>query len=273
MHDDQYPVGARRRRLHEIIFEADTAAGRRFDSLLLLAIILSIVVVLLDSVASIRERYHGVLLALEWTFTILFTIEYGLRLYAVREQWRYATSFFGIVDVLAVLPNYLSLVVPGAQSLVVIRALRMLRVFRIFKLAEYLEESRQLWDAMRASRRKISIFLFVVLTIVVIVGSAMYLIEGPEHGFDNIPVSIYWAVVTLTTVGYGDISPQTPLGQLLATVVMLLGYGIIAVPTGIVTAEMTRTARTPISGQACPSCAAEGHEYDARFCRKCGSRL
>jgi voltage-gated potassium channel len=224
-------------------------------------------------VASVRARYEAILVVLEWTFTALFTIEYVLRLYSVRRPLRYATSFFGIVDLLAVLPSYLSLVLPGAQSLLVVRILRTLRIFRVFKLTPYLTESGELWDAMRRSRRKIFVFLFVVLTLVVIVGAGMHLVEGPENGFTSIPMSIYWAVVTLTTVGYGDISPQTPLGQFLAMIVMLIGYGIIAVPTGIVTAEMTRAVRGPVSTQSCPACSAEGHEYDARFCRKCGTRL
>jgi voltage-gated potassium channel len=262
-----------RQRLHEIIFEADTPAGRAFDAVLLLAIVASIVVVLLESVASVRARYETILVVLEWSFTALFTVEYALRLYSVRRPLRYATSFFGIVDLLAVLPSYLSLVLPGAQSLLVIRILRTLRIFRVFKLTPYLTESGELWEALRRSRRKILVFLFVVLTLVVIVGACMHLVEGPENGFTSIPISIYWAVVTLTTVGYGDISPQTPLGQFLAMVVMLIGYGIIAVPTGIVTAEMTRAARGPVSTQSCPACSAEGHEHDARFCRKCGTRL
>lgn len=273
MHDEQYPAGRARRRLHEIIFEADTPAGRHFDAGLLTAIVASVAVVLLDSVESVHARHERALFALEWIFTVLFTVEYALRLYAVRSPLRYATSFFGIVDLLAVIPTYLSLVLPGAQSLLVIRALRMLRVFRVFKLSAWLDESQELWNAIRRSRRKVLVFLFVVSTIVVIVGAAMYLIEGPRNGFANIPISIYWAIVTLTTVGYGDISPQTPLGRLLATIVMLTGYGIIAVPTGIVTAEMTRAVRGPVSTQACPACAAEGHEHDAAFCRKCGSKL
>jgi voltage-gated potassium channel len=211
--------------------------------------------------------------ALEWIFTGIFTVEYVLRLYCVDKPLRYATSFFGLVDLLAVLPSYLSPLLPGAQSLLVIRVLRMLRVFRIFKLAECLSESRELWDALRRSRRKISVFLFTVTVIVVIVGATMYLVEGPAHGFTNIPISVYWAVVTLTTVGYGDISPQTPFGRFLAMLVMLMGYGIIAVPTGIVTAEISRRTHGPVTTQACLSCAAEGHDHDAVFCRKCGARL
>ncbi len=273
MHDQQYPVGSVRQRLHEIIFEADTPAGRHFDTALLLVILASVAVVLLDSVESIHARHERVLVLLEWIFTALFTLEYALRLCSVRSPMRYATSFFGLVDLLAVIPSYLSLVLPGAQSLLVIRALRMLRIFRVFKLSAWVSESQELWTAIRRSRRKILVFLFVVSTIVVIVGAAMYLVEGPTNGFVNIPISIYWAIVTLTTVGYGDISPQTPLGQLIATALMLTGYGIIAVPTGIVTAEMTRAAHFPVSTKACRTCAAEGHDHDAIFCRRCGAKL
>lgn len=273
MGDDQQSALPLRRRLHEIIFEADTRAGRAFDVGLLLVIVASIAVVLLESVASVRARYHPVLISLEWIFTALFTVEYALRLYSVERPLRYATSFFGVVDLLAVIPTYLSLLLPGAQSLIVIRILRTLRVFRVFKLTTYLIESGELWDALRRSRRKILVFLFVVFALVVIVGAGMHLVEGPENGFTSIPMSMYWAVVTLTTVGYGDISPQTPFGQFLAMIVMLIGYGIIAVPTGIVTAEMTRTGHAPVTTQACPACSAEGHGDDALFCRKCGARL
>jgi voltage-gated potassium channel len=273
MHDDQYPSQSLRQRLHEIIFEADTPAGRGFDNALLVCVVASVVVVMLDSVVEVNAQYGQPLLALEWIFTGIFTVEYALRLYCVGKPLRYATSFFGLVDLMAVLPSYLSPLLPGAQSLLVIRVLRMLRIFRIFKLAECVSESRDLWDALRRSRRKIFIFLFTVTIIVVIVGATMHLVEGPEHGFTSIPTSVYWAVVTLTTVGYGDISPQTPLGRFLAVLVMLTGYGIIAVPTGIVTAEMSRRTLTPVSTQACPGCGAEGHDHDAVFCRKCGARL
>jgi voltage-gated potassium channel len=209
----------------------------------------------------------------EWVFTILFTVEYFLRLVSVRRPLAYATSFFGVVDLLAVAPTFLSLFVPGSQYLLVIRVLRLLRVFRIFKLAEHLSEADVLVRALRASRRKISVFLLAVLTLVVIIGSLLYVIEGEQNGFTSIPISIYWAVVTLTTVGYGDISPQTPLGQTLAAAVMIIGYGIIAVPTGIVTAELTQSARRTVSTQACPSCAAEGHDADAVYCKYCAARL
>jgi voltage-gated potassium channel len=273
MHDDQYPSQLLRQRLHEIIFEADTPAGRGFDNALLVCVVASVVVVMLESVADVKAQYGQALLALEWIFTAIFTVEYALRLYCVRRPLRYATSFFGMVDLLAVLPTYLSPVLPGAQTLLVIRVLRMLRVFRVLKLAEYLTESRELWSALRSSRRKIFVFLFTVTMIIVIVGAMMYLVEGPEHGFTSIPISVYWAVVTLTTVGYGDISPQTPLGRFLAMLVMLMGYGIIAVPTGIVTAEMSRRVHGPVSTQSCSACSAEGHDHDAVFCRRCGAKL
>lgn len=248
-------------------------AGRLFDTILLVLIAASVTVVVLESAPTVRAVYGAELRAAEWLFTALFTIEYGVRLYSVSRPLRYATSFFGIVDLLSVVPTYLSVLVPGAQSLLVIRILRLLRIFRVFKLANYVGESGELWRALRASRRKILVFLFTVMTVVVIVGAVIHVVEGPEHGFTSIPTGIYWAVVTLTTVGYGDISPQTTLGRFIASAVMLMGYGIIAVPTGIVTAEMTRAMRAPISTQACPHCAAEGHEYDATYCRKCGGRL
>jgi voltage-gated potassium channel len=273
MRDPQYPPQSLRQRLHEIIFEADTPAGRGFDNALLACVAASVAVVMLESVAEVKAQYGRPLLALEWIFTGIFTVEYALRLYCVGKPLRYATSFFGLVDLMAVLPSYLSPLLPGAQSLLVIRVLRMLRIFRIFKLAECVSESRDLWDALRRSQRKIFIFLFTVTIIVVIVGATMHLVEGPEHGFTSIPTSVYWAVVTLTTVGYGDISPQSPLGRFLAVLVMLMGYGIIAVPTGIVTAEMSRRIHPPVSTQACPACGAEGHDHDAVFCRKCGARL
>lgn len=273
MHDDQYPVQPLRQRIHEIIFEADTPAGKLFDATLLVAIVASILVVVLESVAQIRTQYGALLRVLEWGFTLLFSVEYLLRLVSVKRPLKYATSFFGVVDVLAVIPTYLSVLIPGAQSLLVIRILRLLRVFRIFKLAEYLSESRQLWAAMRASSRKIQVFLFTVSTIVVIVGATMHVVEGPQSGFVNIPTGIYWAIVTLTTVGYGDIAPTTPFGQFLASLVMLMGYAIIAVPTGIVTAEMSRLAHGQITTKACEHCSAEGHQHDARFCRRCGEEL
>lgn len=267
------PAPALRARLHEIIFEADTPAGRLFDAALLVLIVTSVAVVMLESVPGVRDEYGWLLIRLEWLFTVLFTIEYLLRLYSVRAPWKYATSFFGVVDLMAVVPTYLSLLFPGAQALLVIRILRLLRVFRIFKLAGYLNESRALWVALKASSRKIFVFLFAILNIVIVTGAVVYLVEGPAHGFTSIPASIYWAVVTLTTVGYGDLVPLTPAGQFLASLLMLMGYGIIAVPTGIVSAEVVQVVHGRISTQACPSCSAEGHQYDAVHCRKCGTPL
>jgi len=261
-----------RARLHEVIFEADTPAGRAFDVCLLVAILVSVITVVLESVAGIRREYGGVLRAVEWALTVAFTIEYGLRLVAVDRPWRYARSLFGLADLLAVVPTYLALLLPAAQSLMVIRAIRLLRVFRILKLAHFLDEAHQLVLALRASRRKITVFLGGIVTIVVIMGALMYLVEGEEHGFTSIPTSMYWAVVTMTTVGYGDVAPRTPLGQLLAAVLMILGYAIIAVPTGIVSVELARTGR-PVSRQACPACSAEGHDVDATHCKYCGAPL
>jgi len=262
-----------RARLHELIFEADTPAGKLFDVLLIASIVVSVVMVMLDSVSSIQVLYGRLLYTGEWFFTILFTIEYLLRLYSVGRPLAYASSFFGIVDLLAVLPTYLSIFIPGTQYLLVIRILRVLRIFRVLKLVQYLGEARMLAQALKASRRKIIVFLFVVLTMVVIFGSLMYLIEDPQNGFTSIPRSIYWAIVTLTTVGYGDISPQTNFGQAISAIIMIIGYGIIAVPTGIVTAELTQVYKRTISTQACPECSAEGHDTDARHCKYCGERL
>jgi voltage-gated potassium channel len=268
------PAAGRRARLHEIIFEADTRAGRLFDLALIWLILLSVATVILESVRSVRAQYGEILYALEWLFTILFTVEYALRLLSVRRPLRYATSFFGVVDLLAIIPTYLSIFVPGSQYLLVIRILRLLRVFRLLKLSEYVTEADTLRLALRASRRKISVFISAVVLLVVIIGALMYVVEGEEHGFTSIPISIYWAIVTLTTVGYGDLSPRTPIGQILASIVMIIGYGIIAVPTGIVTVELAQAARErKISRQSCPSCAAEGHDPDALHCKYCGANL
>jgi len=262
-----------RLRLHEIIFEADTPGGKAFDLALLLAILLSVTAVVLESVAGIRALYGPQLRAIEWFFTALFTIEYILRLLCVGRPVRYAFSFFGVVDFLAIVPTYLSVLIAGAQSLIVIRALRLLRVFRVMKLVHFVGEARMLGAALRASVRKIVVFLGTVLTLILIIGALMYLIEGEEHGFTNIPESIYWAIVTMTTVGYGDIAPATVLGRMLASIVMITGYGIIAVPTGIFTVEIASARRKSISTQVCPQCAGEGHDRDATFCKFCGARL
>ncbi len=261
------------KKLHEIIFEADTPAGKLFDVVLIISIVLSVITVLLDSVQAVSINYGKILLIFEWFFTILFTIEYVFRLLCVERPTKYATSFFGIVDLLAIIPTYLSIILPGSQFLVVIRVLRILRVFRVFKLVQYLGEANLLMKALKASRRKILVFLFVVLNMVIIFGSLMYVIEGEQNGFTSIPRSIYWAIVTLTTVGYGDISPQTNIGQVLASLIMIMGYAIIAVPTGIVTAELAQTTGQRLSTQACLECSAEGHDHDAMHCKYCGSKL
>jgi len=268
------PADSRRARLHQIIFEADTPAGRAFDVGLILLILVSLVAVSVETLRDLSTRTQTMMLALEWTLTAIFTLEYILRLVAVRKPLRYATSFFGVVDLLAILPSWIGLFIPGAQVLLVVRVLRLLRIFRILKLARFLSEAERLTHALRASLRKIAVFLLTVATIVVIVGSIMFVVEGPEHGFTSLPASMYWAVVTLTTVGYGDISPQTPLGQMLASLVMILGYGIIAVPTGIVTSELTAGRFLHgVSTQSCPSCSAGGHDVDAKYCRVCGALL
>jgi voltage-gated potassium channel len=261
-----------RARLHEIIFESDTVPGRAFDVALLVAILASVLAVMLESVADIRQRHGQALRMTEWALTVAFTIEYVLRLIAVDRPWRYAVSFFGIVDLLSIVPTYLALVVPDTQSFMVIRAIRLLRVFRILKAAQFLSEAQLLTTALRASRRKITVFLAGIVTTVLIAGALMYVIEGEEHGFSSIPRSMYWAVVTMTTVGYGDIAPRTPLGQFVASCLMILGYAIIAVPTGIVSVELAHAGR-PVSRQACPACGAEGHDFDASHCKYCGEHL
>jgi voltage-gated potassium channel len=261
------------RRLHEIVFESDTLAGKAFDLGVLVCIFASVLVIILDSVPQIRAEYGPTLARLEWGFTILFTIEYGLRLVSVGNPRRYAVSFFGLVDLLSILPTYLSLLIAGTQYLLVIRILRLLRIFRVFKLAEYLHESGMLSRALWASRRKISVFLLTVITLVVIIGTLMYVVEGEANGFTDIPTSIYWAIVTLTTVGYGDLAPKTALGKALASIAMLLGYGILAVPTGIVTMELARATTGAVSGQSCPVCGAEGHDANALYCKYCGGKL
>jgi voltage-gated potassium channel len=262
-----------KRLLHEVIFEADTPAGKGFDVLLIISILASVVVVMLDSIGSVRLLHGTLLYGVEWIFTILFTVEYFLRLLCVGRPLKYAVSFYGVVDLLAIVPTYLSLILPGSQYLLVIRILRILRIFRILKLVPYLGEAQLLVKALRASSRKIAVFLFTVLTLVVIFGSLMYVIESETNGFTSIPRSIYWAIVTLTTVGYGDISPQTSLGQVLASMIMILGYGIIAVPTGIVTVEMSQAFVRRVSTQSCPECSAEGHDADATYCKYCGTLL
>ncbi len=262
-----------RERLFIIIFESDTPAGKWFDVILIMSILLSVTAVMLDSVKSINQEYGAFLYSIEWLFTVLFTIEYILRLSCTRRPIRYVSSFFGIVDLLAILPTYISIFIPGSQFLIAIRILRILRTFRVLKLVQYMNESQMLMQALWVSRRKIIVFLFAVFTLVIIFGSCMYVIEGEENGFTSIPKSVYWAIVTMTTVGYGDISPRTDLGQILASIIMIMGYGIIAVPTGIVTAELTHLAGLKSFHQVCQECSCEDHEQDAKFCKKCGKKL
>ena len=260
-----------REKSRRIVFESDTRAGRLFDLVLLWLIMASILVVVLESVASIRVE-HGVLIhALEWAFTVIFTIEYFIRIYSSRNPLKYIFSFYGFIDLIAVIPTYLSLFFPGTQYLVVIRAFRLLRVFRILKLSRFLLEGTILRNALRGSLHKITVFVMSVLTLVTIIGTLMYLIEGENGGFTSIPVSIYWAIVTVTTVGYGDISPVTPFGQFLASILMIIGYGIIAVPTGIVSVEMARA--TDEAKKKCPVCNASIYPANAKFCSNCGTSL
>jgi len=260
-------------KLHEIIFEADTPTGKLFDIVLIIAIILSIIAVMFDSVAEVRAEHGQALYTIEWFFTLLFTAEYLARIISLGSPMRYILSFYGLVDLISILPTYLSLLFPGSQYLMVVRVLRLLRIFRVLKLAQYLNEAETLLKAMRASARKISVFLFAVMSMVLIFGSLLYLIEGDESGFTSIGVSCYWAITTLTTVGYGDISPQSPLGRAVASIIMVMGYGVIAVPTGIVTAELVSPIRGKVSTQACPDCGGEKHSYDAVFCKYCGAEL
>jgi voltage-gated potassium channel len=261
-------------RLHEVIYESETQAGKTFDIALLICIVVSITTVMLDSVDSLHDRYGRFFFVMEWFFTIAFTIEYILRLICIRRPFRYMFSVLGLIDLLAIIPSYLSVIIAGTESLLVLRALRLLRIFRIFRLVHFLSEMRFLSTAVKNSLRKISIFMLVVLTTVVILGSIIYLVEGQQNGFTSIPQSVYWAIVTITTVGYGDIAPVTPLGQMIASFIMLLGYGIIAVPTGIITTEMAVAARTrDQDNRACPSCSREGHDQNAKFCKYCGWEL
>lgn len=269
-------------KLHEIIYEADTPAGKLFDVVLLITIIASILLVMLESVNSIDAKYHNFLNISEWIITILFTFEYIARIITVKKPFHYIFSFYGIIDLLSTIPKYISLIFGGVHALAALRALRLLRIFRILKLARYLGASNNLVRALKASRAKISVFLFAVVIIAIILGTIMYLVEGEENGFSNIPKSVYWCIVTLTTVGFGDIAPQTPLGQLIASMVMILGYGIIAVPTGIVSAEYTaqnnpkQEPHKPIidlNTQSCHSCSASKHKDNAEYCYNCGHKL
>jgi voltage-gated potassium channel len=263
-----------KQRLYDIIFEADTPAGRTFDIVLLAAIVASVLVVMLESVAEFKVKIGGWLVGLEWFFTILFTLEYLARLWVVNHKRKYVLSFFGLIDLISILPTYLGLFFIGAQSLLVIRSIRLLRIFRVLKLVKLLGASNTLVLAIRASQYKIAVFMIAVVTTVIIAGTMMFLIEGEANGFTSIPKSIYWAIVTMTTVGYGDIAPQTTLGQTVASFIMILGYGIIAVPTGIVSSEMmSLKSKEKLSTQVCPHCLKEGHDSDAVHCKYCGDKL
>jgi voltage-gated potassium channel len=260
-----------RLRIHEIIFEADTFAGKLFDLTLIGAILISVAVVMLDSVEAVHKQLGTTLYLMEWVFTVFFSIEYILRIYCVRKPFRYVFSFYGIIDLLAIIPTFISAVVPGTRYIFPVRILRVCRIFRVLKLSQYLGEANLLIRSLIASRRRIIVFLFAVLSIAVILGSVMHMVEGPAQ-FTSIPKSVYWAIVTLTTVGYGDIKPETALGQSIASFIMILGYSIIAIPTGIITAEMVQQ-KNEVSTQACPSCSKDGHDPDAVHCKYCGEKL
>ena len=256
-----------------IIFGHDDAAGRRFDVLLIIAILGSIAVAVFDSVAQIHVRYGTIFYALEWVFTVAFTLEYVMRIIVVDRPWRYMRSFFGIVDVLAVLPTWISLIAAGSQYLLVVRAIRILRIFRVLKLSRYVGEADLLWLTLIRARRKVLIFFSAILTLVLIFGALMYLIEGPEDGFTSIPTSMYWAIVTMTTVGFGDITPKTTLGKMLTSLIILIGYSIIAIPTGIFTAELAAGMRARRKYIPCTHCGQADHEGDAQHCKICGTTL
>lgn len=261
-------------RLYIIIFESDTKMGLLFDRVLIYAILLSVLAVVLDSVSSISKQYHSQLVTVEWMFTILFSIEYIARLYCAKYRWRYATSFYGIIDFLAVVPTYLALLFPELHALIDVRVLRLIRMFRIFKLTAYMSEYQHLAEALSASRRKILVFLSVVLMVVTVMGSVMYVVEGPHNGFTSIPIAVYWAITTMTTVGFGDITPHTDLGKLISSAMMLMGWGTLAVPTGIVTAEMAHRRNTLfVPTRSCDACCTNGHETTNQYCRHCGSRF
>jgi len=263
-----------RRKFHEVIYEADTTAGKLFDLILLLLIIISIAAVMLESVAEIQLQYGYELWVIEWVITIFFTLEYIGRILSVRRPLKYIFGFYGLIDLLATLPAYVDLIFPGLHFLLSLRALRLLRIFRILKLMHFVGAGNSLIAALKKSRTKIAVFLFTVVVICIILGTVMYMIEGPENGFSSIPMSVYWTIVTLTTVGFGDITPQTAFGQFISIIIMILGYGIIAVPTGLITAEfMAKKEEMDENTQSCPNCAADHHRDDAKFCYHCGSLL
>ncbi|MDP5231038.1 MAG: ion transporter [Cellulophaga sp.] len=272
-------------KIHEIIYEADTPLGKWFDIVLIILIIISVILVMLESIKGIDAKYHGILLTLEWIVTIFFTIEYIARVISIKKPFQYIFSFYGIIDLFSTIPLYLTYFLAGSQALLALRAFRLLRIFRILKLVRFLGEASQLKNALKASRAKITVFLFAVTIVSIILGTLMYLVEGEEAGFTSIPTSVYWTIVTLTTVGYGDIAPITPQGQLIAMIIMLVGYGVIAVPTGIVTVEFGKQTKANgatsaqegkyvhVNTQACKTCAKEGHRDDATHCYNCGSSL
>ncbi len=264
-----------RSRLQEVIFEADTNAGKKFDVALLIAIGISVFIVMLESVPSLNERFHNAFYIVEWGFTIIFTIEYLLRIISVKNPIKYIFSFYGIVDLLSILPTFIGIYFTTSHSIRIIRILRLMRVFRVLKLIGFVSQAQILKNALKASRQKIMVFLLAVVILVVILGTMMYMVESPDDGFTSIPRSIYWAIVTLTTVGYGDITPQTVPGQSLASIIMIIGYAIIAVPTGIVTSEIMRSDKAKIktNTQACANCNFDDHDDDAQFCKKCGNKL
>lgn len=269
-----HPKGSLKHKLHEIIFEAGTPKGKLFDIVLLFLILLSVIVVMLETVSSINDLNSGLFNVLEWMMTILFTIEYGLRMYTVKRPSKYVFSFYGIIDLLAILPTYLSLLHPGAEILAVIRALRLLRLFKIMEMSSFTYQSRVIMLAMRSSMTKITVFIFFILIVVTIFGTIIYFVEsGVNEKMDSIPRSLYYSIATISTVGYGDIVPVTPIGQFLSSLLMVLGYGVIAVPTGIVTSELLNRAKTDMSSEACENCSREGHDDDAVHCKYCGDKL
>lgn len=263
-----------RRKFHEVIYEADTPAGKLFDLILLCLIIISIAAVMLESVTEVRVKYGTQLEIIEWIITIFFTFEYIGRILSVGKPLKYIFSFYGIIDLLATLPSYIDLLFPGLHFLLSLRAIRLLRVFRILKLMHFVGAGNALVEALNKSKSKIAVFLFTVIVMCIILGTIMYMVEGPESGFTSIPISIYWTIVTLTTVGFGDITPQTPLGQLISVIIMILGYGIIAVPTGLVTAQfMSKNAESQNNTQSCPNCSVYEHRDNAKYCYNCGYEL
>jgi voltage-gated potassium channel len=273
MTDQKHALTGIRLRIHETLFESESRVGKIFHIALIWAIVISTLSVILESVESIRNVAGDVLIFLEWTFTVLFTIEYGLRIISVRVPWRYMTSFYGWIDLMAILPTYLSIMLPGFNVFLIARTLRLLRIFRIFKMSPYLRDAHILIEALKTSKRKIFLFVYSLVVLAMLMGSMMYAVEGEEHGFTSIPKSMYWAVVTMSTVGYGDLTPKTTGGQFIAVILMLMGYGIFAVPTGIYSVELARTMKALTNTRACNDCGKQGHDSDAEFCKFCGGKL